>query len=98
MAHTRAKVAIVEYGDFECPNCKQAAPAVGFLLKRFEGRVRRFAQALHDHVHAPRVRSDVATGRENGVRSTRTFFVNGQVCDVSFGVDQLERTVAKALE
>jgi protein-disulfide isomerase len=36
----RAAVTVVEYGDFECPNCKQAAPAVKMLLARFEGRVR----------------------------------------------------------
>jgi protein-disulfide isomerase len=35
-----APVTIVEYGDFECPNCKQAAPAVKLLLERFAGRVR----------------------------------------------------------
>ena len=35
-----APVTIVEYGDFECPNCKQAAPAVKLLLQRFEERVR----------------------------------------------------------
>jgi protein-disulfide isomerase len=35
-----AAVVVVEYGDFECPNCKQAAPAVEMLLKRFENRVR----------------------------------------------------------
>jgi protein-disulfide isomerase len=35
----QAKVTVVEYGDFECPNCKQAASAVEMLLKRFEGRV-----------------------------------------------------------
>ena len=37
-AHAQATV--VEYGDFECPNCKQAAPAVKLLLSRFENRVR----------------------------------------------------------
>ena len=36
----RAAVTVVEYGDFECPNCKQAAPAVKMLLARFDGRVR----------------------------------------------------------
>ena len=36
----QARIVVVEYGDFECPNCKQAAPAVEMLLKRFEGRVR----------------------------------------------------------
>jgi protein-disulfide isomerase len=35
-----APVTVVEYGDFECPNCKQAAPAVKLLLERFAGRVR----------------------------------------------------------
>jgi len=33
-------VTIVEYGDFECPNCKQAAPLLKHLLERFAGAVR----------------------------------------------------------
>ena len=35
-----ASVTVVEYGDFECPNFKQAAPAVKLLLERFESRLR----------------------------------------------------------
>lgn len=35
-----APITVVEYGDFECPNCKQAAPALKLLLDRFEERVR----------------------------------------------------------
>ena len=35
-----APVTLVEYGDFECPNCKQAKPAVELLLERFKERVR----------------------------------------------------------
>jgi protein-disulfide isomerase len=35
-----APVTVVEYGDFECPNCKLAAPAVTMLLERFPQRVR----------------------------------------------------------
>jgi len=35
-----AIVTLVEYGDFECPSCGQAYPAVNMLLKHFEGRVR----------------------------------------------------------
>ena len=35
-----APVTVIEYGDFECPNCKQAAPALKLLLQRYAGRVR----------------------------------------------------------
>jgi protein-disulfide isomerase len=55
---SQAVVTVVEYGDFECPNCKQAAPAVKLLLTRFAGRV-RFAyrhfplEGVHPHaLHA----------------------------------------------
>jgi protein-disulfide isomerase len=34
-----ASVVVVEYGDFECPNCKQAAPAVKMLVEHFKGRI-----------------------------------------------------------
>jgi protein-disulfide isomerase len=34
------RVTVVEYGDLECPNCKQAAPAVKLLLQRFKDRIR----------------------------------------------------------
>jgi len=37
---SHAAVTVLEYGDFECPNCKQAAPAVKLLLQHFSGRVR----------------------------------------------------------
>jgi protein-disulfide isomerase len=35
-----ARVTVVEYGDFECPSCKQAAPAIKLLLQHFAGQVR----------------------------------------------------------
>src|SRR5258708_27788363 len=35
-----AKVTVVEYGDFECPSCGQAYPAVKMLLKHFGNRMR----------------------------------------------------------
>jgi protein-disulfide isomerase len=35
-----APITVVEYGDFECPSCKQAAPVVNLLLERFAGQVR----------------------------------------------------------
>ncbi len=55
---SHAVVTLVEYGDFECPNCKQAAPAVKLLLERFAGRVqfvyRHFPlEEVHPHaLHA----------------------------------------------
>jgi protein-disulfide isomerase len=154
-----AAVTVIEYGDFECPNCKQAAPAVLMLLKRFHGRVRlvfrhfpleevhanaltaaeaseaaaaqgrfwemhdrlfdnqprfhssdlqhlaesiglnahRFSEDLKDHVHLPRIHQDVAEGRRLAVRATPTFYVNGTLCDVSFGFAQLSRAIEKVL-
>ena len=51
---TDAPVRVVEYVDFECPDCKRAAPAVEMLLKHFEGRIcvalRHFPlESVHPH-------------------------------------------------
>jgi protein-disulfide isomerase len=47
-----APVVVIEYGDFECPNCKQAAPAVKMLLERFDGDVRfAFRHVPLEEVH-----------------------------------------------
>ena len=35
-----AKVVLLQYGDFECPTCGQAYPAVKMLLAKFEHRLR----------------------------------------------------------
>ena len=35
-----AKVTVVEYGDFECPSCAQAYPAVKIMLKHFGDKLR----------------------------------------------------------
>ena len=78
---SHAPVTVVEYGDFECPNCKQAAPAVKLLLERFPGRVRE----------------DIEGGRASGVRGTPTFFLNGAVQDVSFGLQRLFEKVQAEL-
>jgi protein-disulfide isomerase len=153
-----APVTVVEYGDFECPNCKQAAPAVKLLLQRFESRVRfvyrhfplvevhphallaaeaaeiaggqgrfwqmhdllfdnqlhlkppqlhhyaeqlgldmaRYTAEMDDHIYLQRVREHMQSGSESGVRATPTFFVNGTIHDVSFGLRSLFDTVAAA--
>ncbi len=156
---SHAAVTIVEYGDFECPNCKQAAPALKMLLERFVGRVRlvwrqfpleevhphalqaalaseaaagqgkfwpmhdvlfdqqrhldaahlrRDAQSLEldmrrydadmsDTVYLQRVREDIEGASASGVRGTPTFFVNGAIQDVSFGLQGLFESVEAAL-
>ena len=52
-----APVIVVEYGDFECPTCKQAVPAVDMLLQRYPNKVcfvfRHFPlEASHPHALA----------------------------------------------
>jgi len=54
---SHAPVTVVEYADFECPTCKQAAPAVKLVLERFAGRVqvafRHFPlESAHPHALA----------------------------------------------
>lgn len=51
-----ATATLVEYGDFECPYCGQAAPMVEELLERFDGELRfvfRHFPLPSVHPHAP---------------------------------------------
>lgn len=51
----RAPVTLVEYGDFECPHCKNASGAVKILQARFDGQVRLVFRCFpleEIHVHA----------------------------------------------
>jgi protein-disulfide isomerase len=154
-----APVTIVEYGDFECPNCKQAAPAVKLLFERFVGKVRvvyrhfpleevhphamqaaqaaecaaaqgkfwqmhdllfenqrhlkasqlrgyaeqlqldmaRYSAEMDDEIYLQRVREHMRSGDESGVRGTPTFFINGAIQDVSFGLHLLVEGVEAVL-
>jgi protein-disulfide isomerase len=63
-----APVTIVEYGDFECPNCKQAAPAVKLLLERFASRIRFVfrhfpLEEVHPHALAAAEAAECAGGQ-----------------------------------
>lgn len=54
LGSAHAPITMVEYGDFECPTCKQAAPSVKLLLERFDGKVlfayRHFPlESIHPH-------------------------------------------------
>src|SRR3954451_7796245 len=65
---SHAPVTVVEYGDFECPNCKQAAPAVKLLLQRFTGRVRFVwrnfpLEEVHPHALQAALAAEAAAGQ-----------------------------------
>lgn len=154
-----APLTLVEYGDFECPNCKQAAPAVKLLLERYAGRIRlvfrhfpleevhphalhaaeaaeaagaqgkfwemhdllfenqrhlkqqqihgyaerlqldmaRYTAEVDDEIYRQRIREHQKSGSDSGVRGTPTFFLNGRILDVSFGMQSLFDAVKATL-
>lgn len=57
----------------------------------------RFENELSDEVYRQRVNEHVALGTHLRVRATPTFYVNGQMVDVSFGLQRLEDAVQAAL-
>src|SRR6202789_1003357 len=64
-----AAVTVVEYGDFECPNCKQAAPAVKLLLERFDEKVRYVGRhfplaEVHPHALMAAQAAEAAAGQQ----------------------------------
>lgn len=155
-----ATVTVIEYGDFQCPFCRAAYPAVKILLKEFPDRVRfafrhypvvevhphaeRAAESaeaagvqgkfwpMHDllfenqqhlqdehlrqyaaqaqldlpqydremdrRIHLPRVREQMHGGKQNGARGTPTFFVNGVIEDVTFGMEDLFKAIEAKLQ
>ena len=63
-----APVTVVEYGDFECPNCRQAQSAVKLLLERFTQRVRFVfrhfpLEDVHPHALAAAQAAECAAGQ-----------------------------------
>ena len=49
------------------------------------------------HELLQRVREHIDGGKLSGVRSTPTFFVNGKIQDVSFGLQRLAAAIEAAL-
>jgi len=154
-----AQVTLIEYGDFECPTCRQAQSTLKILLTQYRDEVRhvfrhfplrevhphaelaaevaeaagaqhqfwpmhdmlfehqqqldekhirklaeqigldmaRFSNEITDHVYLQRVQEQMDGARHLNVRATPTFYVNGELVDVSFGLDRLHKAVERAL-
>jgi protein-disulfide isomerase len=154
-----ARVTLVEYGDFECPSCKQAAPALKLMLDHFSPQVRlvyrhfplvevhphafaaaeaaeaagaqgqfwrmhdmlfagtleptfdvvrhyavelgldiaRFDHEARNNVFRPHIDEHIKSGKQSGVRSTPGIFLNGNICDVSFGFEGLHKAIEDVL-
>jgi protein-disulfide isomerase len=57
----------------------------------------RYAAEMGDHVYLQKVREHIAGGVASHIRATPTFFLNGVVQDISFGMKSLHDAVAAAV-
>ena len=57
----------------------------------------RYTAEMDDHIYLQRVREHMESGRRSHIRATPTFFVNGVVQDISFGMIALEERIKKVL-
>lgn len=58
----------------------------------------RYAAEIKDHVYLQKVREQIDGGRRSHIRATPTFFVDGVVQDISFGMQALHDVVAAAVQ
>jgi protein-disulfide isomerase len=154
-----ARVTVIEYGDFECPSCKMAAPTPRLLLDKYPNKLRfifrhfpledahphallaaeaseaaaaqgkfwpmhdvlfqnqmhlkdkdlyrhaaglgldmvRYQAEMDDHIYLQKVREHIDGGKRSHIRATPTFFVDGVIQDISFGMQALHDSVAAAV-
>ncbi|HMD75502.1 MAG TPA: thioredoxin domain-containing protein [Steroidobacteraceae bacterium] len=57
----------------------------------------RYGAEMGDHIYLQKVRESEAGGRRSHLRATPSFFVNGVLHDVSFGMEALHELVAAAV-
>ena len=57
----------------------------------------RYDYEMNDHVYLQRVQEHVRSGELLGIRAMPTFYVNGMLTDVSFGLKHLEEAVERVL-
>jgi protein-disulfide isomerase len=67
-------------------------------LQRYAGALgldmARYVAEMDDHIYLQKVREHIAGGRRSHIRATPTFFVNGIVQDISYGMKALHDAVA----
>lgn len=66
------------------------AESIGLDMRRFNGE-------MADRIYLQRVQEHRRAGAHMGVRATPTFFLNGQVVDVSFGFERLQAAIHAGL-
>ena len=66
--------------------------------EKLELDMARYAFEIEDEVYLQRVREHIEGGARSGVRSTPTFFINGKIHDISFGLQHLAEGVEAALK
>ena len=59
--------------------------------------MQRFSAAMTDHTYRPLVQEHRRSGEQIGLHGSPSFFLNGKVIDVSFGLEHLEHAVRAAL-
>ena len=57
----------------------------------------RYTAEMDDHIYLQKVREHVESARRSHIRATPTFFVNGVVQDISFGMLALHQAVEAAV-
>jgi protein-disulfide isomerase len=57
----------------------------------------RYTAEMDDHIYLQRVRDHIESGRRSHIRATPTFFINGVVEDISFGMLALHKAVEAAI-
>lgn len=76
--------------NLEAEDLAQYAGAIGLDTDRFESDIAQ-------HVYAPRVQEDIASGEASGVQGTPTYFINGVLYQGWNGLDDLQAAIESAV-
>ena len=58
----------------------------------------RYVAEMDDHIYLQRVREHIEGGRRSHIRATPTFFIDGVLQDISFGMKALHDAVARSIQ